>query len=61
MRTWDQKVRESGYPSMTVHPAGTPDEQLPAGAVLDKPSARLVFQWPGRVPGGAQGLLAAGG
>ncbi|MDX3264860.1 methyltransferase, FxLD system [Streptomyces sp. MI02-2A] len=61
VRTWDRKVRESGYPSMTVHPAGTPDEQLPAGDVLDKPSARLVFQWPGRVPGGAQGLHAAGG
>jgi protein-L-isoaspartate(D-aspartate) O-methyltransferase len=34
---------------MTVHPAGTPDEQLPAGDVLDKPCARLVFRWPGRV------------
>ncbi|MFV5994900.1 methyltransferase, FxLD system [Streptomyces sp. NPDC056231] len=61
VRTWDQKVRESGYPPMTVHPAGTPDEQLPAGDVLDKPSARLVFQWPGRVPDGTQDLLAAGG
>ncbi|MFB6988730.1 methyltransferase, FxLD system [Streptomyces sp. NPDC056304] len=61
VRTWDQKVRESGYPRMTVHPAGTPDEQLPAGDVLDKPSARLVFQWPGRVPDGTQDPLAAGG
>ncbi|MCX4826479.1 methyltransferase, FxLD system [Streptomyces sp. NBC_01142] len=61
VRTWDQKVRESGYPPMTVHPAGTPDEQLPAGDVLDKPSARLVFQWPDRASDGVQGLLAAGG
>lgn len=61
VRTWDQKVRESGYPPMTVHPAGTPDEQLPAGDVLDKPSARLVFQWPGHVPDGTQDLPAAGG
>ncbi|NEA56248.1 methyltransferase, FxLD system [Streptomyces sp. SID13666] len=61
VRTWNQKVREHGYPQMTVHPAGTPDEQLPAGDVLDKPSARLVFQWPGRVPDGTQDLLAAGG
>ncbi|WP_406351065.1 methyltransferase, FxLD system [Streptomyces sp. NBC_01635] len=61
VRTWDRKVRESGYPPMTVHPAGTPDEQLPAGDVLDKPSVRLVFQWPGRTPAGAQDLLAAGG
>ncbi|MGW7312737.1 methyltransferase, FxLD system [Streptomyces sp. NPDC054865] len=47
VRTWDTEVRESGYPAMTVHPAGTPDELLPDGAVLDKPSARLVFAWPG--------------
>ncbi|MER6271661.1 methyltransferase, FxLD system [Streptomyces sp900105755] len=60
VRTWDQQVRESGYPPMTVHPAGTPDEQLPTGDVLDKPSARLVFQWPGRAPDGAQDLLPAG-
>ncbi|MFB7224430.1 methyltransferase, FxLD system [Streptomyces sp. NPDC056227] len=58
VRTWDRRVRESGYPPMTVHPAGTRDEQLPAGDLLDKPSARLVFQWPGRVPDAAQGLLA---
>ncbi|MFE5096718.1 methyltransferase, FxLD system [Streptomyces sp. NPDC056638] len=61
VRTWDQKVRESGYPPMTIHPAGTPNEQLPAGDVLGKPSARLVFRWPGRVPDGAQDLCEAGG
>jgi protein-L-isoaspartate(D-aspartate) O-methyltransferase len=46
VRTWDQQVRESGYPAMTVHPAGTPDGQLPPGAVLDKPASRLVLPWP---------------
>ncbi|MER6329624.1 hypothetical protein ABT298_09885 [Streptomyces sp. NPDC001034] len=61
VRAWDQEVRESGYPPMTVHPAGTPDEQLPAGDVLDKPAARLVFQWPGRVPDETQSLLMTGG
>lgn len=61
VRVWDREVRESGYPQMTVHPLGTPDEQLPPGDVLDKPSARLVFQWPGRTPAGAPDLLAAGG
>ncbi|MFF8918837.1 hypothetical protein ACF08M_37410 [Streptomyces sp. NPDC015032] len=60
VRTWDQTVRESGYPSMTVHPAGTPVEQLPVGDVLDKPFARVVFQWPGRVPDGTPDLLTAG-
>jgi hypothetical protein len=45
VRVWDREVRESGYPPMTVHPAATPDDQLPPGDVLDKPSARLVLQW----------------
>ncbi|WP_331735579.1 methyltransferase, FxLD system (plasmid) [Streptomyces sp. NBC_01166] len=48
VHTWDQEVRESGYPPMTVHPAGTPDGELPRGDVFDKPSARMVFRWPGR-------------
>lgn len=61
VRVWDREVRESGYPPMTVHPAATPDDQLPPGDVLDKPSARLVFQWPGRTPAGALSLSAAGG
>ncbi|WP_328908055.1 hypothetical protein OG230_00180 [Streptomyces sp. NBC_00234] len=60
VRVWDRDVRESGYPPMTVHPGGTSDDLLPPGDVLDKPSARLVFQWPGRTPAGAQDLLAAG-
>ncbi|MFF3767345.1 methyltransferase, FxLD system [Streptomyces sp. NPDC001922] len=59
VRSWDRHVRETGYPPMTVHPAGTPDDQLPPGDVLDKPSARLVFQWPGRTPSTAQGLHSA--
>ncbi|GAB2442597.1 methyltransferase, FxLD system [Streptomyces incanus] len=61
MRTWDRDVRESGYPPMIIYPAGTPDEHLSAGDVLDKPSARLVLQWPGRVSPRAQIRLAAGG
>ncbi|MFF8534476.1 methyltransferase, FxLD system [Streptomyces sp. NPDC015532] len=60
VRTWDQTVREIGYPPMTVHPADTPDDQLPDGDVLDKPSARLIFRWPGRVPDGTRASVAAG-
>ncbi|MFF9785040.1 methyltransferase, FxLD system [Streptomyces nigrescens] len=48
VRSWDQHVRGTGYPQMTVHPAGTPDHELPTGHILDKTSSRLVFQWPGR-------------
>ncbi|MFF3563691.1 methyltransferase, FxLD system [Streptomyces sp. NPDC002574] len=65
VRDWDRYVRDTGYPAMTVHPAGTPDEDLPAGDVLDKQASRLVLRWPGRTPhtepAGARALTAAGG
>lgn len=54
VRTWDRDVRPGGYPSLSVHPAGTPDQCLPPGDVIDKPASRLVLGWPGhdaRVPG----------
>ncbi|MFJ2217715.1 methyltransferase, FxLD system [Streptomyces sp. NPDC101062] len=60
VRDWDRHVRDNGYPPMTVHVAGTPDDQLPPGDVLDKPSSRLVLPWPGRTPVQTQDLLAAG-
>ncbi|OEJ42979.1 hypothetical protein AR457_01555 [Streptomyces agglomeratus] len=44
-------------PILTVHPAGTPDDLLPAGDVLGKEHCRLVFRWPGRnghLPGPAR-------
>lgn len=55
VRAWDRHVRaddnrKHADPVLTVHPAGTPDDLLPAGDVLDKEHCRLVFQWPGRVP-----------
>ncbi|MFF4244691.1 methyltransferase, FxLD system [Streptomyces sp. NPDC001822] len=61
VRLWDREVRASGYPPMTVHPAATSDDQLPPGDVLDKPNARLVFQWPGRFPADALSVSIAGG
>ncbi|SCF95670.1 methyltransferase, FxLD system [Streptomyces sp. Ncost-T10-10d] len=48
VRAWDRDVRNGDGPALTVHPAGTPDHRLPAGDVVDKRHARLVFQWPGR-------------
>lgn len=50
---WDRHIRaeandEHADPVLTVHPAGTPDDALPAGDVLDKLHCRLVFRWPGR-------------
>ncbi|WP_329453384.1 methyltransferase, FxLD system (plasmid) [Streptomyces sp. NBC_01724] len=64
VREWNHHVRSSGYPPLTVHPASTPDQDLPAGDVLDKKASRLVFQWPGRKPHRAavpSGALAATG
>ncbi|MEE1823802.1 methyltransferase, FxLD system [Streptomyces sp. BE20] len=47
VRRWDGHARGHGYPRMTVHPATTPDSDLPAGHVVDKVLSRLVFQWAG--------------
>ncbi|MFI7325296.1 methyltransferase, FxLD system [Streptomyces rubiginosohelvolus] len=46
VRTWDREVRESWYPPLSIHPAGTPDDQLPPGDLVDTPACRLVFDWP---------------
>ncbi|MEW2404172.1 hypothetical protein [Streptomyces sp. NPDC046862] len=46
VRDWDSTVRAAGYPHLTVHPAGTADQELPEGHVLDKADSRLVFHWP---------------
>jgi protein-L-isoaspartate(D-aspartate) O-methyltransferase len=40
---WDEAGRPS--PRLTVLPAGTPDEDLPVGYVLDKRHTRLVITW----------------
>ncbi|WP_237520399.1 MULTISPECIES: hypothetical protein [unclassified Streptomyces] len=53
VRAWDRHVRaedndQHADPSLTVHPAGTPDHLLAAGDTLTKASHRLVFRWPGR-------------
>lgn len=59
VRAWDQHVRGAGYPRMTVHPAGTPDRDLPTAHILDKASSRLVFQWPGQHPASQAATEAA--
>ncbi|MEU2226719.1 methyltransferase, FxLD system [Streptomyces sp. NPDC018347] len=53
VRAWDRNIRaddndQHADPVLTVHPAGTPDDALPAGDVLNKLHCRLVFRWPGR-------------
>ncbi|MCX4826038.1 hypothetical protein OG883_40915 [Streptomyces sp. NBC_01142] len=45
VRRWDVHERAHGYPQLEVHPAGTPDTELPTGHVLDKTHNRLVWTW----------------
>lgn len=66
VRTWDREVRESWYPPLSIHPAGTPADQLPPGDRVDTPASRMVFDWPGRgarppLPAPAQGPAVAAG
>ncbi|WP_307847216.1 methyltransferase, FxLD system [Streptomyces sp. F63] len=45
IRTWDRSHR--GHPAhVEIHPAGTPDDQLPAGRVIDRPHTRVTISWP---------------
>ncbi|MEE1931021.1 methyltransferase, FxLD system [Streptomyces sp. TRM 70351] len=41
IRAWDH--RRTSQPTVTAHPAGTPDDQLPEGLVIDKTAVRLVL------------------
>jgi protein-L-isoaspartate(D-aspartate) O-methyltransferase len=47
IRIWDRDHRPGPGPVLTVHPAGTPDGDLPAGYVLNKRHTTLVLSWPG--------------
>lgn len=44
VRAWD--AARDALPQLTVHPAGTPDQDLPPGAVVEKHHARLVVAYP---------------
>lgn len=46
MRIWDRDHRGGPGPRFTAHPAGTPDEQLPEGLVIDKRHTRVTVSWP---------------
>ncbi|WP_258049742.1 methyltransferase, FxLD system [Streptomyces finlayi] len=50
VRRWDAHERAHGYPELQVHPAGTPDAELPTGHVLDKTHSRLVWTWRSDAP-----------
>ncbi|WP_238598023.1 methyltransferase, FxLD system [Saccharothrix sp. ALI-22-I] len=47
IRTWDREHRHSGHRAhITVYPAATPDEALPAGFVMDRRHTRVIVTWP---------------
>ncbi|GHA18611.1 methyltransferase, FxLD system [Streptomyces echinoruber] len=45
IRTWDRDHR-AHRAHIEVHPAGTPDDRLPAGRVIDRPHTRITISWP---------------
>ncbi|MGQ0778099.1 MAG: methyltransferase, FxLD system [Pseudonocardiales bacterium] len=46
IRSWDRDHRHGPGPHLTVHPAGTPDTELPKGLVIDRRHTRIVISWP---------------
>ncbi|WP_328869109.1 methyltransferase, FxLD system [Streptomyces sp. NBC_00287] len=45
IQTWDRDHR-SHRAHIEVQPAGTPDDQLPAGRVIDRQHTRITISWP---------------
>jgi len=46
IRIWDRDHRHGPGPRLTVHPADTPDAELPSGLVTDRQRTRIVISWP---------------
>lgn len=46
LRIWSRDYRSGPGPVFQIDPAGTPDEQLPAGRVIDKAHSRITISWP---------------
>jgi protein-L-isoaspartate(D-aspartate) O-methyltransferase len=46
IRAWDRAGRPGSAAQIAVFPAGTPDEDLPAGRIIDKQHTRVTISWP---------------
>ncbi|MBB5156084.1 methyltransferase, FxLD system [Saccharopolyspora phatthalungensis] len=46
LRIWERDHRGGPGPQFRVYPAGTSDEQMPEGRVVDKKNARITISWP---------------
>jgi protein-L-isoaspartate(D-aspartate) O-methyltransferase len=47
LQVWGREHRHSPGPQFRVDPAGTADDQLPAGSVIDKKHSRITIFWSG--------------
>ncbi len=45
IKVWDREHRSGPGPVFEVHPAGTPDDQLSGGLVIDKDHTRVSVSW----------------
>lgn len=50
VRIWDRDHRLGPGPRVVAYPAGTPDQRLPHGLVVDKSHVRIVISWPSGDP-----------
>ena len=57
VRVWDREHRAGPGPRIAVYPAHTPDEELPAGRVIDKRHVRVTISWPTADRPVGQGVL----
>ncbi|MFI6157718.1 methyltransferase, FxLD system [Kitasatospora sp. NPDC051170] len=48
IQVWDKEYRGGPGARFDVHVAGTPDDRLPTGRVVDKPHTRITISWPGK-------------
>ncbi|MFJ6214508.1 methyltransferase, FxLD system [Streptomyces sp. NPDC092296] len=46
LRDWADEHRGGPSPVIRVYPAGTPDDQVPGGRVIDKVHSRISLSWP---------------
>lgn len=46
LRVWEREHRAGPGPQFCVYPAGTPDEQMGEGRVIDKKNSRITISWP---------------
>ncbi|MGH3929943.1 MAG: hypothetical protein ACRDTF_08205 [Pseudonocardiaceae bacterium] len=57
LRVWGREHHGGPGPQFRIYPAGTPDNQLPEGRVIDKKHSRVTISWPQAATAAGQGVL----